>query len=226
MDERKQLILKTVLKEHIKTGGPVGSNILVEKYKLKISPATVRNEMSALEEEGYIMQPYTSAGRIPTEKAYKHYINNLHEKRLPGSEARDIEKLLDNKSESDFKGVAKYVSGVSGNTVFWAFHRNNLYYTGIANLFQQPEFSQLKNIYDISTVIDRMDEIVDSVFEQVNTGTQIMVGSDNPFGGILSTIITKYRLSGRSGMFGILGPMRMDYEKNMALVNHIKNIIS
>ena len=66
MDARKTLILNTIIKEHIKTGAPVGSEVLVGKYKLDISSATVRNEMAELEQAGYIAQPHTSAGRIPT----------------------------------------------------------------------------------------------------------------------------------------------------------------
>ncbi|MBU4256930.1 DeoR family transcriptional regulator [Patescibacteria group bacterium] len=74
MEKRKQLILYTIIKEHIKTGAPVGSGVLVDKYKLDISPATVRNEMAELENEGLITQPHTSAGRVPTEKAYSLFI--------------------------------------------------------------------------------------------------------------------------------------------------------
>lgn len=226
MDDRKQLILNTVIKEHIRSGAPVGSTILVEKYKLKISPATVRNEMAALEEEGFIMQPHTSAGRIPTERAYKLYLSNLQDKKLSKNEISEIERLLEKREESNFKDVAKHVSALSGNTVFWAFHRHNLYYTGITNLFQQPEFSQIDHIYDMSAVIDRMDEIVDSVYESVKNGPEVLVGSENPFSDFCSTIIAKYRYDDKTGMFGILGPMRMDYEKNIAIMNYIRKLIT
>jgi heat-inducible transcriptional repressor len=226
MDERKKIILNTVIREHIKSGAPVGSSILVEKYKLKISPATVRNEMAALEEDGYIMQPHTSAGRIPTEKAYRLYLDNLREKKLSSGETKIIDELLFDKQEINFKNVAKHISHLSGNTVFWAFHRHNLFYTGITNLFQQPEFSQLDQIYDISAVIDRIDEIVDSIYESVKQEHQVLIGSENPFGNFCSTILTKYRLNDRTGMFGILGPMRMDYEKNIAIVNYVKELIT
>lgn len=82
MTDRTKLILNTIIKEHIKTGAPVGSSVLVEKYQLDVSPATVRNEMAELESEGYIAQPYTSAGRVPTEQAFNLYIENLSEKKL------------------------------------------------------------------------------------------------------------------------------------------------
>jgi transcriptional regulator of heat shock response len=221
MDKRKELILNTIIKEHIKTGVPVGSGILVEKYKLDISPATVRNEMMALEEEGFIMQPHTSAGRIPTEKAYDLYLTNLKNKKCNQAETKDLEDALRNKEEGSFKEAAKMIANISGNAVFWAFHRHNLFYTGISNLFQQPEFSQINLIYDISAIIDRIDEIVDGVFPKIEVGRQILIGSNNPFGNIFGTVLLKYKLNGNVGLVGIVGPIRMDYEKNIAIVDFI-----
>ncbi|PIQ92916.1 MAG: hypothetical protein COV69_00650, partial [Parcubacteria group bacterium CG11_big_fil_rev_8_21_14_0_20_39_14] len=142
MDERKLIILNTIIKEHIKTGAPVGSGVLVDKYRLDISPATVRNEMAELEEENFIIQPHTSAGRIPTEKAYNLYLASLKEKQLAEKEAEVLRRALKGNDEASFKQTAKEMAKISGNAIFWAFHKNNLYYTGISNLFSQPEFSE------------------------------------------------------------------------------------
>jgi len=221
MDKRKELILNTIIKEHIKSGAPVGSSILVEKYKLDISPATVRNEMMALEEEGYIIQPHTSAGRIPTEKAYNLYLSNLKAKKFTPSEEKELDEILRNKEEGDMKEAARLIANISGNAVFWAFHRHNLYYTGIANLFQQPEFAQINLIYDISTIIDKIDEIVDSVFPKIEIGRHVVVGSQNPFGNLFSTVLVKYKYEENVGLIGIVGPMRMDYEKNIAIADYV-----
>jgi len=226
MDERKVLILNTIVREHIKTGAPVGSEVLVDKYNLDISSATVRNEMAELEEAGYIAQPHTSAGRIPTEKAYNLYIENLAEKKLAALEIKVFSKLLKDKDEAGFKQAAKELAKVSGNAVFWAFHRNNLYYTGISNLLSQPEFSETKLIYDISQIIDRVDEIIDNIYNKLADGPQIFLGADNPFGDFCGTILSKYKLEDNIGLFGILGPIRMDYEKNLALVKLLNNILT
>jgi len=226
MDERKALILNTIVKEHIKTGTPVGSEVLVDKYNLDISSATVRNEMAELEEAGFIAQPHTSAGRIPTEKAYNLYIGTLAEKKLGALEIKLFSKLLKDKDELSFKQAAKELARVSGNAVFWAFHRNNLYYTGISNLLSQPEFSETKLIYDISQIIDRVDEIIDSIYNKIETGPQILLGVKNPFGDFCGTILAKYKYEDNIGLFGILGPMRMDYEKNLALIKFLNNILT
>jgi heat-inducible transcriptional repressor len=227
MDTRKKLILDTIIKEHIKTGVPVGSSILVEKYKLDISPATARNEMVFLEEEGYIIQPHTSAGRVPTEKAYKFYLANSgiltgdSNQKKGKLDMNNLENSLKDKNEQALKDASKIMSALSGHAVFCAFHRHNLYYTGISNLFQQPEFSQLEIIHDISEIIDHIDEIIDEIFETVPDGVQVLIGSENPFGNLCSTIMSKYKLNGKTGLFGILGPMRMNYEKNIALIKYV-----
>ena len=225
MNERKELILNTIIREHIATGAPVGSSVLVDKYKLNISSATVRNEMAELEEEGYIAQPHTSAGRIPTERAYRLYLEKINETKIDKMSEQAINLILQEKNEASFREVAKTLSQLTNNTVFWAFHRHNLYYTGISSMFQQPEFRELETIYDISAVIDRIDEIVTETFDQIDFGTNVLLGSDSPFGNFCSTIMVKYKHDGNVGMFGILGPMRMDYERNIALVRFINELI-
>jgi len=225
MNGRKLIILNTIIKEHIKTGAPVGSGVLVDKYRLDISPATVRNEMAELEEEDFIIQPHTSAGRVPTEKAYNLYLSSLKEKQLAEKEAEVLKRALRGNDEASFKQTAKEMAKISGQAIFWAFHKNNLYYTGISNLFSQPEFSEPNLIYNISAIIDRMDEIIDDIFSEVKE-TEILLGSANPFGDSCSTIFSKYRRSGKTGLFGILGPMRMDYEKNLALVKYVAQRIT
>ena len=81
MDDRKQNILLAVIQDYIATAEPVGSRTISRKYKLGISPATVRNEMADLEDMGLIEQPYTSAGRIPTDKGYRHYVDYYMERK-------------------------------------------------------------------------------------------------------------------------------------------------
>jgi len=224
MNGRKLIILNTIIKEHIKTGAPVGSGVLVDKYRLDISPATVRNEMAELEEEDFIIQPHTSAGRVPTEKAYNLYLSSLKEKQLAEKEAEVLKRALRGNDEASFKQTAKEMAKISGQAIFWAFHKNNLYYTGISNLFSQPEFSEPNLIYNISAIIDRMDEIIDDIFSEVKE-TEVLLGSANPFGDSCSTIFSKYGKGSKTGLFGILGPMRMDYEKNLALVKFVNSKI-
>jgi heat-inducible transcriptional repressor len=225
ISDRKKLILETLIKEYLKTATPVSSGILVDKYKLDISPATVRNEMMELEEEAFIYQPHTSAGRIPTEAAYNLILNGLNKdkkkKELKDAELKLLDQLFKN-DESSYKQTAKAIAELSGAAVFWAFHKNDLYYTGLANLFAQPEFKEVNMVCDVSNIIDRMEEIIDEIFEDLELGDQTLIGSKNPFGNFLSTVLVKYKNNNQTGIFGILGPMRMNYSRNLSLVEFIK----
>lgn len=229
ISDRKKLILNTIIKEYIKSAQPVSSGVLVNKYKLKVSPATVRNEMMDLEDEGYIYQPHTSAGRVPTEMAYKLFLEEVKEgaktSKLKDSELKLLEDAFD-LNEKSFRQTAKVISELGNGAVFWAFHKNDLYYTGLSQLFAQPEFNQSTAICDASLVIDRLEEIIDAIFEELNDGEHVFIGTDNPFGHFLSTTILKYRRNNSSGLLGILGPMRMDYAKNIQLIKFIKNKLS
>ena len=77
MNARRQAVLAIVVQEHIASGSPVGSKTVVEEYRLKVSPATIRNEMKALEETGLLTHPHTSAGRVPTEEGYRYFVQHL-----------------------------------------------------------------------------------------------------------------------------------------------------
>jgi heat-inducible transcriptional repressor len=226
ISDRKKLILDTIIKEYLKTAAPVSSGVLVEKYKLDISTATVRNEMMELEDEGYIYQPHTSAGRIPTEMAYELFLHDWRQACGLSGLKNEEQLLLDNifkNEEAAYRQTAKVIAELSGGAVFWAFHKNDLYYTGLSNLFSQAEFSKVDMICDVSAVIDRLEEIIDDIFEDIEEGSQVLIGSKNPFGNFLSTVLVKYKKDKASGIFGILGPMRMDYARNIALTEFINN---
>ncbi len=226
MTERKTLILDTIIREHISTGQPVGSSVIVKKYNLDISSATVRSTMAELEDEGYIIQPHTSAGRIPTEIAYRYHIGKIDFLKKPfGQKVELIDEIFATKNP-DFRKVAKLLSEFSGNAVFWAMHKNNLYYTGITNLFQQPEFAQIDTIYSISSVVDRFDEIIDDIFERLDYGQNILLGSENPFGAFCGTVVSKYKNNDKTGLFGVLGPIRMNYSNNLFLIKYINEKIN
>jgi heat-inducible transcriptional repressor len=95
LDDRKLAILRAIVTDYVSMQEPVGSKALVERYQLKISPATVRNDMAVLEEEGYITQPHTSAGRIPTDKGYRLFVDRLGAvKPLSAAERRAIETFM------------------------------------------------------------------------------------------------------------------------------------
>lgn len=223
LSDRQKLILRTLIREYVKSAQPVASGMLVEKYHLDISPATARNELIFLEEAGYIYQPHTSAGRVPTEAAYLLDLAEASTKKKELKIAdKDILSAALLADAGNFKPAARALAELSGNAVFWAFHKNDLYHTGLFNLFAQPEFKQTESVCDVSQVIDRMEEIIDDLFNELPEGAQVFLGSNNPFGAFLGTAVLKYRHQGVSGLCGILGPLRMDYSRNLSLLNYLQ----
>jgi heat-inducible transcriptional repressor len=102
LDDRKLAVLRAIVEDYVSTHEPVGSKALVDRHNLGVSPATIRNDMAVLEEQGYIAQPHTSAGRVPTDKGYRLFVDRLSTiKPLSAAERRAIETFLANAYDLD-----------------------------------------------------------------------------------------------------------------------------
>lgn len=241
MNSRQSQLLSSIIREYIETAAPIGSSFLVSKYGLDISSATVRNEMVMLEEFGYICQPHTSAGRVPTEKGYKFFVENKvnQEKSEISAQAKNrIEKATQPASNYNemLKNLAKVVAELTEETVIVCFGKNDIYYTGISNFFRKPEFfarggsalgGRNQNvIINIAEVVDELDESMGEVFLHERQETQVLIGNDNPFSEKCASIFIDVKVDGHESMFGLLGLMRMDYQANIAVMQYIKRITS
>ncbi|QYJ04651.1 heat-inducible transcriptional repressor HrcA [Nocardioides panacisoli] len=101
-DDRRLAVLRAIVEDYVATEEPVGSKALVERHGLQVSPATIRNDMAALEEDGYLAQPHTSAGRVPTDKGYRLFVDRLTTiKPMSGAERRAISTFLDGANDLD-----------------------------------------------------------------------------------------------------------------------------
>ena len=233
MNERKSAIFGAIIKEHVSKGNTVASKVLVDKYDFQLSPATMRNEMVELEKDGYIYQPHTSAGRIPTERGWKYFIENFIEKKQISHKHRELMNSIIQDNEISFdlavKKISKGLAEISKDAVFVGFSSDDFYYTGLSHLFKNPEFQKIDLVHHISEVVDHLDEVISDMFEEISESDdeQILIGQENPFGAECSTIITGYS-NGKDvrGVFGILGPMRMNYEDNMALIKYAKELFN
>ncbi|MDO5285958.1 MAG: heat-inducible transcriptional repressor HrcA, partial [Actinomycetia bacterium] len=102
LDDRKLAVLRAVITDYVQHSEPVGSKVLVERHRLDVSPATIRNDMAALEDEGYLTQPHTSAGRVPTDKGYRLFVDRLATvKPLSVAERRAISTFLAGAADMD-----------------------------------------------------------------------------------------------------------------------------
>lgn len=225
LDKRKSQLFNTIVSEYTKTAEPVGSKPLASKGKLKVSSATIRNEMVELEKHGLVCQPHTSAGRIPTETGWQYYIDNyLKDGDLNNTDKKKIQALVDklNRSELEvlIKEIAREISEMVGSAVVVALSPNNVYYTGITNIFKQPEFFHPDMVLNMSQIIDHLDGVMGELFHKVSK-PMILIGKDNPFGQDTGVVLTKYSLNNEVGIFGILGPVRMDYQRNYNIINFL-----
>src|SRR5579872_3025982 len=122
LDRRKTSILGTVVYEYIATGEPVGSATLTQKYNLGISPATVRAELASLDEEGYLDQPHTSAGRIPSDRGYRYYVDRLMLPESLNAEERERIRAEVHRASHQLDSVvdhaSRVLSGLTRNIAF------------------------------------------------------------------------------------------------------------
>lgn len=223
---RQEAILKSIIQDYMKTAQPVGSLAVAQKDGFALSSATVRNEMSELEEQGYIMHPHTSAGRIPTEKGWRYYVSHFLEER-PVSR-REQEQLSDAYAQGDTqeertKFVAKQLADLVSTAVFIAFTPHDVYYTGLANLFAQPECAHLTFVRSVSGIIDELDDVLPSLADSL-TDLRVLVGKDSPFGDAYGVIVAPIPLTNQS-LVGCLGPIRMTYNEHIARIRFFQGLL-
>lgn len=228
MNNRQKELLSTIVKEHISTAKPVGSTLLVDKYHFHISPATVRNDMMELEEQGYITQPHTSAGRVPTESGYKYYVENfLSYKDITAREKKALEESKVGSIDATTKKIAKTLAEITHEAIIVGFTKEDVYYTGISYLLQKPEFAQLDTLYGISEIVDQLDEVINTIFSKIHEETQVFIGKDNPISKNCSMIATHIQSNNENeSILCIIGPMRMDYERHVPRLNYAKEQIN
>lgn len=224
LSDRHNAILLAVLREHIKTAKAVGSEILADNYNLGLSSASVRNAMMELEERGFLAQPHTSAGRVPTTKAYRYYLDHfLQDAEVTQTAQHALRHAVQHSAhgEERMKGVAKVIADLTSNTVLVGFTPHDVYYTGISQLFHQPEFAALESILQFTEIIDRLDDVMAKLYHHVSQESQVLLGKDNPFGEDTGAIMIRCS----DGVVGILGPVRMAYDQNLALLNYVHEIL-
>ncbi|MFA5021527.1 MAG: hypothetical protein WC508_00385 [Patescibacteria group bacterium] len=230
MNERQQDLLQIIISQYIKTAQPVSSNFITQAGSFDLSSATIRNEMADLEDQGYIYHPHTSAGRVPTEKGYQFFVSNfLSDSKLSKKQQEFLDKLVGQYKTFEplaLKELAKGISEFCNGAVFVAFSDNDFYYTGISNLFSQPEFAEQKVVYNLSRVIDHLDLVINKIFDDIDSQVEVLVGSQNRFAKDCSSIMTKYQAKNGSGLLGILGPLRMDYQNNFSLIKYSQGLIN
>lgn len=229
LNDRQLQILGVIIQEYVATAEPVASKVIVDKYGFDISPATVRNDMAFLEESGFLRQPHTSAGRVPTEDGYRLFLERFVRSREPKKVSAPLRRAVEHADDHEerMRGIAKSLAELTGEAALTSMDAHWNYYTGLSKLMEKPEFADVSMLKEFSRVIDRMDEVMEEVFEETDKEMNVLIGSQSPFGREMSTLLVRYRLpGGRTGIIGLVGPLRMDYEKNIQLLEQAKELLN
>jgi len=224
MDPRPRKILEAIIDTFIKTGLPVGSMHIRHDYDFHVSPATIRNEMARLEREGFIMQPHTSAGRIPTNQAYRMFVDEMQtDLKLMSQMKKKMEMLSQKRKLKEIKeklyDIVTTVANVTDNISFASVPGvKRVFYIGISNLLRKPEFvmDPDKATKVVQVLEHDLYEILSNL--DLKEGGSFYIGEENILKEFqsCSMLAMPYNENGFDGVMGVLGSTRMDYPYNFA----------
>ncbi|MEA3293236.1 MAG: hypothetical protein U9P88_02130 [Patescibacteria group bacterium] len=224
--ERQSKILNIIISDYIESVQPVSSQILKEKYNFKMCPATIRNEMQKLTNQGYLLQLYASSGKIPSDKGYRFFVNELIEKDVVDvSFKSNISKKKRNNLFNFVQWTAKTLSSDCSNLgIAYIFEDDFTYKEGWEDVIQEPEFEKKKYVFDFTQLIKNFEENMPNL--KIIPDVKIYIGKENPFSKTkdFSIIIRGCCFpKNRKGVLAILGPKRMTYQKNIRKINSLVN---
>lgn len=227
LSDRRQLVLAALIEEYVARAMPVGSRTLTEHYDFGVSSATIRNELSALEDEGYISQPHVSAGRIPTDHGYRAFVDRLVEsgmvEDMPETaqvigelrrSAQEIDDLVARTSEA----LARLTDCLS---IVTAPDLSRAHRLGMSALMRQPEFMYTQKLLPIMQVLEDdtvLLQLLDSSAEDERP--RVHIGSENEAEQLqgVSVVASRYGYGDSEGVVAVIGPTRMDYSKVLKAV--------
>ena len=234
LTQRQVEILKIIIKEYSETGEPVGSEIVEKKYKLGVSPATIRNEMVSLAKKGYLKKTHFSSGRIPSAKGFRFYIKHLmREKELStADEVAYKNSIWDERNETHrmLSQAAKVLAHRTGLLSLVTTSFGDLYYAGVGNLLSNSEFLDFR----LSKILfERLDEIafwerILLQMEKVEQDLCYFLGEDDfsdPVFESCGSVFGEFETDKVKGIIGVVGPKRMSYEAIVPQVKYFSSLI-
>lgn len=225
LTERQEKILNCIVGEYIDAKTPVSSKILSKKYKFGIKPPTMRIEFQKLTDLGYLVQPHTSAGRMPTDKGYRFYVDNLHSSAF--SQGFDsIEKELED-SLGFFQAMTRKIAELTSNLAITYFPEEDIVFKeGWDEIFKEPEFEDSAFIAKFMEAVQSFEKHIDEISD--SDDPRVFIGKENKvvLAPEFSTIVSKIHLpKKKEGVVVILGPKRMAYDKNVGIMNSLIKLL-
>ncbi|MFC1789611.1 hypothetical protein ACFLYY_01390 [Patescibacteria group bacterium] len=231
LTKRQEKILDIIIREYVNSAQPVSSQLLEKKHDFGISPATIRIEMQKLTDKGFLLQPHTSAGRVPTDKGYRVFVNNLLGKKETKEVKKEtkIEKWSESSDDDHFKFIQSLTRQLAEETkslVLNYIENEDIFWKeGWEEVFKAPEFGERDNIIDFAKLLKNFETHIEEL--ETEPGVRVYIGKENSFPKAKNfTVITsRYHLpGGERGIISIFGPKRMAYEKNISSINSLMRL--
>lgn len=233
--ERKDKILGIVVHEYIKNISPVGSSHLVDQYDLDVSSATVRNTLAELEQDGYLSHPHTSAGRVPTQKGYRYYvdflmreISLLEEERLRlqyeyRKGINELDRILEN-TGIVLSDLTHYTSIISFDD--WG---NKIICRGTNYIVEYPDSPNMQKVSAILKELEEKERVLEVINRDLRQKVDIYIGQEMAMKNMedCSMAISRFQnKEGRQGRIAVLGPTRMDYQRVVSALEYVTQMIN
>ena len=234
LTQRQVDILKAIIKEYTEAGEPVGSEILEKKYKLGVSPATIRNEMVELSTKGYLRKTHFSSGRAPSAKGFRFYIQHLmKEKELSTiDEVSYKNSIWDDRSQVHrlLSHSTRVIAERTGLLAITVTEIGDIYYAGVGNLLKSIEFSNLnlsKNLFELLDEGPFWASILRQ-FYKMDQSIMCMLGEEDFRNSLFepcASVFGEFNTEHTKGFIGVVGPNRMQYDVIIPQVRYFSQLI-
>ncbi len=232
-NSRRKSILSSAINRYIKNALPVASDDISAEFDL--SSATIRNIFSELEESGLLMHPYTSGGRIPTDKGYRYYVDFLiQQMELMDEEKQRIttdckRKML--RLDDALENTSEVISEIThyAGIVSFLECQDRIFYNGISRILDQPEFRDAHKIRLLIKLMEDKRRLLDIVNRDFTGKVKVYIGSELGWPQMenYSLIVSTYKLKNQpSGRLAVLGPMRMEYDHIIPVLEYISDVLT
>lgn len=233
LSARQTQILKALIDEYIETAGPVGSEALEKKFNLGVSPATIRNEMVQLTKTGYLRQPHTSAGRTPSPKAMKFYVNQLMDEKQMSitQEVKAKEEVWDKRGNLyDLLDEATHVLADQTNSLAVStLDEGKVWSAGYSHIFSYPEFADAESASSLFSLLEEVQKLQEIFFGKM-TGidpVEVVFGEDLGWQDLypMGIVGTRFMVRNHECALGVLGATRQSYPTVVPVLRYFRKLI-
>jgi len=232
-NSRRKSVLNSAIKRYIKNAVPVASDDIAEEFDL--SPATIRNIFSELDGSGYLKHPYTSGGRVPTDKGYRYYVDFLiqqielldGEKKCILKDCKRKMQRLDDALENTSEVISE-ITHYAGIVSFLEW-QDRIFYKGISRILDQPEFRDADKIRLLVRLIEDKKRLLNIINRDFSGKVKVYIGSELGFPEMenCSLVVSSFKLKNQpSGRLAVLGPMRMEYNHIIPAMEYISEVLN